>query len=292
MAIVVTTPTGNIGHEVVNHLLEAGAEVAVIVRDPAKLKPEVRERVTVYQGDLYDAALVQKATEGADALFWLTPPNYNAPDWKASYVQAGAVAVGAIVANRIPYVMHVSSAGADRPSGWGPVSFVHLVENALNETDANVLHLRPGYFYENLLSNVATIKTQGAIYSPVPASISCPMIATKDIAAVAAHRLLARDWTDTEIMGLHGPAAQPSFGEAAAIIGEAIGKPVQYIEIPLEALKPQLLQMGFSESVADGYTELTAALARNEQPAEPRTPETTTPTTLREWATEVMRPMV
>ncbi len=292
MAIVVTTPTGHIGRKIVEYLLDQNAEVAVIVRDPAKLAPEVRERAIVHQGDLYDTAFVQKVTEGADALFWLTPPNYTAPDWKASYVDSAASAVAAINANRLPYVIHLSSAGADRSSGFGPVSFLHLVENALNETDAHVLHLRPTYFYENYLSNLDTIKTHGAIYSPIPASISYPMIATKDIAAVAARRLQAKDWSGKEIMGLHGPAEQPTFGEAATIIGEAIGKPIQYIEVPLESVKPQLLQIGFSESVASIYPELLDALARNEQPAEPRTPETTTPTTLREWATETLRPLI
>ncbi len=34
--IVVTTPTGNIGHHVVQHLLDAGEALRVIVRDPAK----------------------------------------------------------------------------------------------------------------------------------------------------------------------------------------------------------------------------------------------------------------
>ncbi len=290
--IVVTTPTGNIGHVVTQELIKARADVAVIVRDPAKLPPDVRNEATVHQGDMYDTAFVQAATANADALFWLTPPDFHAPEWKALYDKSARVAAAAVSANRIPHVVHVSSGGADRAEGWGPVSFIQTVENALAATGANVLHLRAGYFYENFLGYVGPIRDQGAMYLPIPADVSYPLIATRDIGQVAARKLLSRDWTGNTVLGLHGPASQPTFGQAAQIIGDAVGKPVQYIQVPMDAVRDQFTQMGMSSSVVKGYTELLGALARGEQPLEPRTPETTTPTTLQEWAAEVMRPMV
>lgn len=290
MHIVVTTPTGNIGHVVVERLLNAGADVTVIARNPDKLTPNVREKVTVHQGDLGDAAFVQKATENAEALFWLTPPNFTAPDWRAFYQQNADSAANAVRANHIPYVVHLSSAGAEHATGFGPVSFIQIVENALNATGANVLHLRPGFFYENFLAQVEPIKNTGKMFYGMPPEARFPLIATRDIGEAAARRLLAHDFSGVEIMGLHGPADVPTFAEAAQIIGEAIGKPVEYVQIPLDALKSQLLQMGASQSVADSYIEMTEAQARGAQPAEPRTPETTTPTTLKEWAAQVMAP--
>jgi hypothetical protein len=94
------------------------------------------------------------------------------------------------------------------------------------------------------------------------------------------------------ILGLHGPADPPTFGEASTIIGDAIGKPVRYVEIPMEAMQEQFRQMGASESFIQGFTEMETALGRGIQPAEPRTPETTTPTTLFDWAREVLKPAV
>src|SRR5689334_2832431 len=123
MSIVVTTPTGHIGHTIVEKLLEAARDdVAVIVRDPAKLKESVRARVTAHQGDLFDRAFVQRATEGANVLFWLTPPDLTPPDLKAYYQRSGEVAANAVRANRIPYVVNLSSAGADRAEGLGQIS--------------------------------------------------------------------------------------------------------------------------------------------------------------------------
>jgi uncharacterized protein YbjT (DUF2867 family) len=293
MSIVVTTPTGHIGSVIVDRLLEAGRkDVAVIVRDPARLKESVRGRVTAHQGDLSDKAFVQKATEGAEVLFWLTPPTLTPPDWKAEFEQSAEAGANAVRANRIPYVVNLSSMGADRAEGRGPISYLQIVENALAATGANVLQLRPGFFYENFLPQVEPIKNQGSIFLPIPPETRVPLIATRDIGERAANRILAKDWTGVTILGLHGPADPPTFGEAATIIGDAIGKQVRYVQIPIEAMQEQFRQMGASESFIQGFTAMETALGRGLQPAEPRTPETTTPTTLFAWAREVLKPLV
>ncbi|MBC8102101.1 MAG: NAD(P)H-binding protein [Cytophagales bacterium] len=291
MSILVTTPTGNIGRVVVEKLLEAGAEVSVIARKPEKLAPAVRERVTVHQGDQEDAAFVAEATKGAEALFWLTPPNFLHPDWKSMYEHSAQTAANAVRANRIPHVVHLSSSGADRATGFGPVSFLQIVENALAATGASVLQLRPGYFYENWLTQLEPMLHQGATYFPFSPDTTHPQIATKDIGSVAARKLLDRSWSGVSVLGLHGPADQTSFGEAATILGEVIGRPVQFVQIPMEAFQQQLSGMGAPPSVVESYSELFGAFARGEPLGEPRTAETTTPTTLREWATETLLPL-
>ncbi|MCC8952873.1 NAD(P)H-binding protein [Bradyrhizobium sp. Pear77] len=73
--IVVTTPNGQIGSKVVSALLEAGQAVRVILRDPAKLAANVRERVEVIEGSHGDAETIDRALDGADALFWCVPPS-------------------------------------------------------------------------------------------------------------------------------------------------------------------------------------------------------------------------
>lgn len=290
MSIVVTTPTGNIGHVIVEELLEAGEKVTVIVRDPARLSPEVRERVSIVVGDQYAPGVLSAATKGAAALFYLTPPNFTVPDWKALFVQSAATVADAVKTNQIPYVVHLSSAGADRPTGLGPVSYLHLIEDALSETGTNVLHLRPGYFYENILLQRDAIRNTGSIYYPFSSEVQVTQLATKDIGVVAAQKLRSREWSGSQILGLHGPEEQHTFGELAGIVGEVIGKPVEFVQIPLEAFHGQLLQFGASQSIADNYVEFMTSVGIGFVPAEPRTPETTTPTTFRQWATAVLKP--
>lgn len=72
--IVVTTPTGQIGSQVVQNLLAANQQVRVIVRDPAKLAAEVRSKVDAVQGSSDDESVLSKAFEGAESLFWVVPP--------------------------------------------------------------------------------------------------------------------------------------------------------------------------------------------------------------------------
>ena len=75
--IAVTTPTGNIGSQVVKLLLDADEAVRVIARDPEKLAPEVREKAEVLQGSTDDEAVLSRAVEGAESLFWLVPPSFQ-----------------------------------------------------------------------------------------------------------------------------------------------------------------------------------------------------------------------
>jgi uncharacterized protein YbjT (DUF2867 family) len=76
--IVITAPTGNMGHQVLDNVLAGDQPVRVIVRDPAKLPADVRDRVEVIQGSHGDPQVVARAFDGADALFWLLPTDHHA----------------------------------------------------------------------------------------------------------------------------------------------------------------------------------------------------------------------
>jgi uncharacterized protein YbjT (DUF2867 family) len=76
--IVITAPTGLIGHQVLGNVLGSGEPVRVIVRDPARLPVQARERVEVVPGSHGDLAVVDRAFTGADAVFWLVPPDPRA----------------------------------------------------------------------------------------------------------------------------------------------------------------------------------------------------------------------
>src|SRR5690349_24983490 len=86
--IVITAPTGNIGRRLLPLLVEAapahGEQLRVVVRDPARLPEAVRGRVEVVTGSHGDAATVQRALTGADAVFWLVSPDGSVPPVAAS----------------------------------------------------------------------------------------------------------------------------------------------------------------------------------------------------------------
>jgi uncharacterized protein YbjT (DUF2867 family) len=66
--IIVTAPTGAIGHQVLEHVLLGQEPIRVIARDPSRLPPHVRDRIDVVQGSHSDAAVVNKAFADADAV--------------------------------------------------------------------------------------------------------------------------------------------------------------------------------------------------------------------------------
>src|SRR5256885_17103731 len=82
--IVITTPTGQIGRQVLGNLLDSGEQLRVIARDPSQLPAEVREDLDIVEGSHGDAAVVDKAFAGADAGFWLTPADPRAPPVEAA----------------------------------------------------------------------------------------------------------------------------------------------------------------------------------------------------------------
>jgi uncharacterized protein YbjT (DUF2867 family) len=72
--IVITTPTGDIGQQVLKHVVQGSESVRVIARDPSRIPQEIRQRIEVIQGSHGDAAIIEKALTGVDVLFWLIPP--------------------------------------------------------------------------------------------------------------------------------------------------------------------------------------------------------------------------
>jgi len=290
MSIVITTPTGNIGSRVLQQLLKAGADVSVIVRQPEKLSDSIRSRVKVHQGSLADADLVTRAFHGAKAALWVTPPDVAPPDVAAHHNEMGIVAAKAIRESKVPHVVNISSAGAQLDNA-GPVSGLGIIERRLNEVAENVVHLRPGFFMENYLPDLESIKRDGAVYSLIPGDMPYPMIATQDIGDVAAELLLKTEWSGRSVRGLHGPA-DLTFANAAQILSDSIGKPVKHVMITPDQAYQIFLGIGASPGFAKAYVEMYQALTQPGAIAEPRTRQTTTPTTLREWSDAVFRPLL
>ena len=291
MRIAVSTPTGNIGKVVTERLLDADADLIVIHRDPHQVEGFEARGAEVHAGSIDDEASLTAATEGIDALFWVTPLVPTAPNLRASQNDFGAAASAAVRANGISRVVNISSVGAHHDAGSGPIAGLHDVEEMLDATGASVLHLRPAFFFENYIPQVQVIKALGGIMMPVPGDCSLPMIATRDIGNVAADRLLAADWSGREILGLHGPT-DLTFDEAAAAISAAIGRQVGHSHIDEMQARMGLQMLGMGPSVVDALVEMYHAIETGHlEAAEPRSEATTTPTTIVDWAAEVLAPM-
>lgn len=293
MNIAVTAPTGHIGSAVANYLLESGGvRVKLLGRRPEKLRGFINRGAEVGIGTQDDAEYLIRETKGIDALFWLTPPGYGSDNPRAFQNRLGKAAATAIHSNQIPRVVNLSSVGADLESGAGPVSGLHDVERLLNEAAENITHLRPGFFFENLFMQLDTIRKWGRISLPLSGSTRYPMLATRDIGRVAADRLLDASWTGQSIRELHGPIDM-SYTEAAEILTGALGRKIVFVRCDREEACQQLISLGMSESAAAEIMEMYEAIESGKMKTlVPRSPDTTTPTTLAEFAHEVLLPQL
>ena len=180
-------------------------------------------------GSQDDADYLTKATQDVDALFWVTPPGYGSDNVRAFQNRLGKAAATAIRTNHIPRVVNLSSIGAQFSSGVGPINGLHDVEELLDDAADNITHLRPGFFFENLLWQLDSIKKSGRISLPISGSRRYPMIATRDIGRVAAERLMDQEWTGHFVRELHGPA-DLSFDEVAGILSKVLGRKIVYVK--------------------------------------------------------------
>ena len=117
--IVITTPTGDIGSQVLATLLgsasSSGEKLRVIVRDPARLPGPARDRVDVVAGSHGDRGFADRAFAGADALFWVVPPDPHAPSLEAAFSGFTRAAAQALKASGVGHVVGVSALGRGTP---------------------------------------------------------------------------------------------------------------------------------------------------------------------------------
>ncbi len=280
--IVVTTPTGNIGQGVLRGLLAANEAVRVIARDPSRLIPEAHNRVEAIQGSSDDTAVLAKSLAGADTLFWAVPQSNVQTDIREYYLAFTRPLIAALRAQPVARIVAVSSGGRGRAKNAGPISALHAMEELIESTGIPFRALRNGSFMENLLWQVEAIKHRGAFFYPLGGDIALPTCAARDIAASAVRLLRDRTWTGQGGLAVQGPA-DLSFNDMARIMTEVLGKPVRFQEVPAAAYKASLMQHGSSEAFAQSMLDMFAEVAGGLYRAEPRTPETTTPTTFAEW---------
>lgn len=286
MNIVVTTPTGHVGSHVVRALVQAGERPTVLVRDPSRLDPSVLERVRAVACDQGDTAAVIASTTGADALYWVNPDGTD-PDPIAGYTRLGEVVAAAVTANRIPRVVFQSSVGAEVRHGVGEIDGLGRTEELLDATDASVLHLRCGYFFSNLLMDRDTLRA-GFLRTAMNLHTPLSWVDPRDIAEVAAGRLLSTSWTGRVVQAVHGPE-DLSFVRAAEILSEATGRAIRAEHVAPEVLREQLVGIGITAAGADAIVGMSTATFTPEQP---RSLLSTTPSTLAGWAHAVLRPLL
>jgi uncharacterized protein YbjT (DUF2867 family) len=284
--------TGHIGSVITKKLLEKGEKVRVVGRSTARLQPLVQLGAQAFIGDVSDAEALTRAFEDVRAAFLMTPPGMTSPDYRAQQDRETDAISSAARNSGLHYAVDLSSIGAQTPTGTGPITGLYRSEQKLNAVEKlNVLHLRPAYFFENHLAAINMIQMMGLYGGALKADMPLPMIATRDIGAYAAERLLKLDFNGKQTRNLLGQR-DLSMTEVAAIIGKGLNKPdLRYAQFPYDQVQQVLVQMGTPAKTAAYFIEMFQGFNDGiVVTTEPRSAENTTPTSFETFVKEVFVP--
>jgi uncharacterized protein YbjT (DUF2867 family) len=291
--IVITTPTGQIGRQVLANVLEGTQPVRVIVRDAARLSDQVRRRVEVVEGSHGDAEVLDRALDGADSVFWLVPPDDAAASIEDAYVGFSRPAVNAFGWHGVDRVVGISALGRGTAVAGraGHVTASLAMDDLIAGSGVAYRALTMPSFMDNLIWQATPIKTKGVFFGPIDGDRKLPTCATRDVAATAARLLLDGDWTGFEEVRVLGPE-DLSFNDMAQTMTEVLGTPVHYQQIPFEAFTANLTERGMSPMLAQAMTDMMTAKNEGLDNAAVRTPETSTPTSFRQWCEDTLKPVI
>lgn len=276
---------GNTGRPIAEGLLAHGKNVKAFGRDVRKLEPLVAKGALPFLGNVEDEDSLTRFFKGVDAAYTIIPTNMSTDDIFAYYTRVGTAIANALSRSSVKHIVNLSSVGAHLSEKVGPVAGLHEQEERLNKLHGiNIVHLRPTSFMENLLGSIPTIKAAGSIYNVTDPEIKHSMIATADIAAEATKLLLDLNFSGISVKHLFGQR-DLSMSEVTAIIGKAIGKNLNYVQVsPQDGVKG-LIEMGLSRSVSESLVELGQAINSGYIfPDEKRADQNTTPTSFEEFS--------
>lgn len=268
--ILIVGATGLVGSAALRQLTARGVPMRALVRSAEKAATLAGPGVETMVGDLEQPGSLDAALNGVTRALLISPLNLRQVEWQGNFVEAARRA-GAV------HIVKLSGLGTapDSPlrSGrWHAQTERHIADAGLPFTC-----LHPPFFMQNLLRSAATIAAQGVLVASMQAG-KIAMVDARDVAAVAVAALTS-DSHGGKTYTITGPEAL-SFQEVAQKLAAATGRPVTYQDIPLAAMRQEMVATGlpawlvevrmeFATALRDGYatavTDTVQAVTR--QPA-------------------------
>lgn len=231
---VITAATGNVGGALVGELLQAGVPVRALTRDPATAR---------MPAGVEPACTADLPLAGATGLF-VNP---------AAFPGGVEELLRTAVAEGVQRVVTLSSNSVLADLSDNAIAQLHQeLEAQVEATGLEWTHLRPGAFATNAHQWQRQLHGGDTVYGPYADAHTAP-VHEADIAAVAAHALL----TD-ELVGqapdLSGPELL-TFPDQVRLLGEALGRELEYVEIPPDAAREAMVREGVPAAIADALLQ-------------------------------------
>jgi NAD(P)H dehydrogenase (quinone) len=254
----ITGITGKVGGALGRALLEEGRPVRAVVRDANKGEEWAARGCEVALAGFEDAAALTAAFKGAEGVFILPPSEFDPEPGYPEARKVIDVIVEALKASMPDRVLCLSTIGADAVHD-NLLSQRTIMEEALSALPLPVTFLRPGWFLENAMWDVASARETGFISTfLMPADKPFAMVATSDVGRVAAE-LIQEHWTGTRVVELEGPR-RVSPNDLAIAFTKALGRPVRAETVPRDTWEGLFLSHGMKNPgprmrMLDGFNE-------------------------------------
>lgn len=120
MNLTILGASGRIGRHILEQALEAGHDVNVLVRDPARLGVDP-SRVRIVTGTVDDGDAVERAVAGADAVIGAIGPDANTPEQVERLRTGMRHTIAAMQHHGVRRIVNLSGAGITAPGEAKPV---------------------------------------------------------------------------------------------------------------------------------------------------------------------------
>jgi NAD(P)H dehydrogenase (quinone) len=256
--IAITGATGALGRRVAERLTGTeGIRLRLVVRDAARARDLPGAEVVENPGGYADGAGLAAALDGVHTLYLVSAA--EAEDRLSQHYTA----VDAAAAAGVQRIVYTSFLGA-RPDSTFTLGRQHaLTEDRIRATGVRATFLRHG-FYADFVPFFATLQDGRAVIAAPAGEGRASFVSRDDLADVAAAVLRDdSDRFDGQALEVTGPEAL-SLGEAAGVLAEVIGRPVEYRDQTVEEAWATRRPSGHPDWEIEGWVTSYLAIAAGE----------------------------